>query len=168
MRRPASRCQRFAHVVPERVHRLVRMERRGSRRSSPARAGAGTARAAFRLQQRVLVARTWSGRCRSRSARRCSRRRARPARRLSSSSAAWRDQPLEPGELVVEFRPRLRVAVRAVEARRRGRRSPPPRCSGSACRPGSPGRPARVTTGSAPRARMATPFQVFCPRQTAP
>jgi hypothetical protein len=28
--------------------------------------------------------------------------------------------------------------------------------------PGSPGKPRRVSTGSAPRARIAPPFQLFC------
>jgi len=33
---------------------------------------------------------------------------------------------------------------------------------------GSPGKPRRVSTGSAPRTRIATPFQLFCPCQIAP
>ena len=40
---------------------------------------------------------------------------------------------------------------------------PPLRGSGCACRRGSPGRPRRTSTGSAPRARIATPLRCCCP-----
>ena len=77
-------------------------------------------------------------------------------------------QALEPGELVVELRAGLRVAVGQVErgdedAVDRGLDVAAPASSAS-----SPGRAVRVSTGSAPRARMATPFQLRWPTQTAP
>ena len=78
-----------------------------------------------------------------------------------------RPQPPEPVELVVEFRPGLRIAVRQIDAG-----------DDDAVDGGLDvarlvivavaGQAVRVSTGSALRARMATPFQVFWPRHTAP
>jgi len=77
-----------------------------------------------------------------------------------------RGELLEPFQLVVEFRSGLRIAVRQIEA-----------CDQDAVDrglevarlgvPGIAGQRVRVTTGSPPRDRMATPFQAFWPRQDA-
>ena len=69
-----------------------------------------------------------------------------------------REQPLDPGELVVEFRAGLRIAVRRIEA---GDQHAVDRRLDVAALlvGGSPGSALRVRIGSAPRARMATPFQ---------
>ena len=56
-------------VIPERVHRRIRMHACGSHRSSPDREGAETTPEAPAAQARSWR-RTWSDRCRRRSARR--------------------------------------------------------------------------------------------------
>ena len=78
-----------------------------------------------------------------------------------------RAQSLEPVELVVEFRSGLRIAVRKVNAGDDDafdRRLDIARFLIVAIA----GKGGADQTGSALRARMATPFQVFCPRHTAP
>ena len=87
---------------------------RGSRRPSPARAAAGTARAALGCTQRILVVGFRRIDVALRSARRCSRRPAPPAR-PRIKLGGMRDEPLHPRELVVEFRSGLRIAVRRIE-----------------------------------------------------
>ena len=77
------------------------------------------------------------------------------------------DQALVPGELVVEFRAGLRVAVGRIE---RGDDDAADRrldVAGLGIG-GIAGKLAAVSTGSAPRARMATPFHADWPRHTAP
>ena len=62
-----------------------------------------------------------------------------------------RVQPLVPGELVVELRPRLRVAVRRVERGDQHAARPPPRCSAPGCRRDRPA----ARRASAPARRRA-------------
>ena len=104
-----------------------------------------------------------SGRCRRVSARRCSRRRAHRNIVLQQSLRIV-VQPVEPSELVVELRARLRIAVRRVQAADqdavdRGFDIAALRVTGIA------GQARRVTVGSLPRARIAMPFHVFWPTQ---
>ena len=101
------------HVVPERVHRRVRMERADG--VDPALCKqALIGGAALRLQQRVIV--IGFGLIdvlRRRHDVVVAREHDRDAGLVERRGVAR--QPLEPGELVVEFRPRLRVAVRRIE-----------------------------------------------------
>ena len=85
---------------------------------------------------------------------------------LAQQLARMRLQAPEPGQLVVEFRARLRIAVGQIDA------ADEDAVDGGLdvaawSSSGSPGREVRVTTGSEPRERMATPFQVRWPRHTA-
>ena len=72
------------------------------------------------------------------------------------------DQPVEPGELVGEFRARAADCRSAGRCRRSARRRRPPRCSDSACRPDR--RAARPAPGSAvvslPGSRRRSSFAV--------
>ena len=102
----------------------------GSRRPSPARAVRWNAARLSRLHQRVVV--IGLGRIDVAVGRHdvvVAGQHHRHAGRVELGG--MRGEPLDPGELVVEFRPGLRVAVRRVERGDRARRSPPPRCSGS-------------------------------------
>ena len=75
-------------------------------------------------------------------------------------------QAEEPGELVIEFRAGLRVSVREINAA--DQHAADSSFQIAALRIGSIARQGlRATTGSAPRERIATPFHVFCPIQTA-
>ena len=71
-------------------------------------------------------------------------------------------QPFEQAQLIVEFRARRRIAVRQIQAS--DEQAADGRLDVAAMRIiRSPGGLRRVSTGSAPRARTATPFQLFCP-----
>jgi hypothetical protein len=71
-------------------------------------------------------------------------------------------QPFEQAQLVIEFRARRRIAVRQIQAS--DEQAADGRLDVAAMRIiRSPGGLRRVSTGSAPRARIATPFQLFCP-----
>ncbi len=102
-------------VVPEGVDALVGMA--GAEGVQPALrqqalvAGRGSPAAAGRSS-----ATTAGCRCRSRWGRRCSRRPAPPDGRCRSSAAGVGEQPLEPGQLVLELGTGLRVAVGQVQA----------------------------------------------------
>jgi hypothetical protein len=70
-------------------------------------------------------------------------------------------QPFEQAQLVIEFRAWHRIAVRQIQA---SDEQAAGRLDVAAMRIiRSPGGLRRVSTGSAPRARIATPFQLFCP-----
>ena len=161
---PGVALPALSHVVPERIHRRIRMQRADG--IDPAlRQQALVGGAALRLQQRVLV--VGFGRIDVLVGRHdvvVAREHDRDAGLVKRGGMA--DQPLDPGELVVEFRSGLRVAVRRVErgdqhAVDRGLDVAALRVVRIARQLGA--RHDRL----APRARIATPFQVFWPRQTA-
>ena len=83
------------------------------------------------------------------------------------SSRACACQPLEPCELVIELRARLRIAVRQVDRGDRARPSPPPRCSAPAVSASSPG-----SAGASRRAPRRAPGSrrrsSFAARSTPP
>lgn len=77
------------------------------------------------------------------------------------------DEPLKPGELVVEFGSRLRIAIGRIEAADRNPTNG--RFDISALTISRiAGNASAVCTGAAPLARMATPFHVLWPCQIAP
>ena len=88
---------------------------RGRRRPSLASSSALIGCAARGLQQRIVVVGFGRVDVERSSARHCSRPPARPEAPTCRASAAWRLKRSHPGELVVELRTGLRVAVRRIE-----------------------------------------------------
>ena len=76
------------------------------------------------------------------------------------------DQSFEPGKLVVEFRPGLRIAVRQIDAADNNAINRSLDVTALLVRK-SPGSSSRLTWISCPRDKMATPFQVFWPFHAA-
>jgi hypothetical protein len=163
---PQARVARPAHtfVVPERVDPLVRIFL--AQRVGPALAQKFfERRAAFGLDQRVVV--VGFRRIDVELGRRDVVVAGKHDRRagLSQRGRVF-VQPRVPGELVVEFRAGLGIAVRRVEG------GDEHAVDGGLdvarlVSVASPGSAVRVRIGSTPRARMATPFQVRWPCHTA-